>query len=138
MNSSLKLLQEHKIRKTGCREEILNEFFSHSHALSQPDLEKAVGEEFDRVTIYRTLTLFLEKGLIHKVLDDSGAMKYALCPSACGEDGHHHHEHVHFKCVKCGMTLCLDHVEIPKLTLPEGFSMVETDLLVQGICSQCK
>jgi Fur family ferric uptake transcriptional regulator len=135
-NSAEKLLKHHSIRNTGCREVIIQEFYRHPHALSQPDLEKAIGEDFDRVTIYRTLTLFLEKGILHKVPDDSGATKYALCPEDCSETAHHH-EHVHFKCNQCGMTQCLDHVHIPKVPLPAGFTLLETNLLVHGVCKQC-
>lgn len=136
VNQADRLLKQHSIRNTGCREGIIEEFYKYPHALSQPDLEKAIGGDFDRVTIYRTLTLFLEKGLLHKVPDDSGATKYALCPEDCSEDAHSH-EHVHFKCTNCGMTQCLDHVHIPEVRLPEGFTFIETNLLVQGICREC-
>lgn len=130
------ILKSHKIRQTDCRKDILGEFITRGYALSQPDLERAVGTEFDRVTIYRTLSLYLDKGIIHKVLDDKGAMKYALCPETCSEH-HHHHEHVHFKCSNCSQTTCLDHVELPSFSLPGGYQVKESNLLLQGICPKC-
>lgn len=131
------LLKSHGIRKTRSRLDILNEFAANSHALSQPDLEKALGKELDRVTIYRTLTLYLEKGILHQVLDDAGAMKYALCKEACGSDDHHH-DHVHFKCDACGQTTCLEQVHIPRITLPQGFNVREKNLLMTGTCASCE
>jgi Fur family ferric uptake transcriptional regulator len=131
-----KVLQRHDIRRTNCRVDILHEFIGATHALSQPDLERAMGESYDRVTIYRTLTLYLDKGLIHKVLDDSGAMKYALCPDTC-QDHAHNHEHVHFKCVTCGNTICIESVEVPSIKLPEGYQLQETNLLLSGVCKDC-
>ena len=130
------ILKNHKIRQTECRKDILSEFISRGYALSQPDLERAVGTDFDRVTIYRTLSLYLDKGIIHKVLDDKGAMKYALCPDTCGEH-HHHHDHVHFKCNDCGQTTCLDDVEIPAFRLPNGYQVADSNLLLQGTCPKC-
>ncbi|MFM2375483.1 MAG: hypothetical protein RLZZ165_580 [Bacteroidota bacterium] len=131
------VLRDHEIRHTDGRLAILEHFANVGHALSQPDLERSLGDQFDRVTIYRTLTLYLEKGLLHKVLDDSGAMKYALCPEVCAAH-EHRHEHVHFKCLQCGNTICIQDIEVPAITLPEGYTLVETNLLLSGICKQCE
>ena len=130
------LLKQHGIRQTRSRLDILGQFASREHALSQPDLEKALGASYDRVTIYRTLTLYLKKGLLHQVLDDTGAMKYALCKSVCGIDNHHH-DHVHFKCDQCGQTMCLNEVHIPAISLPNGFRVREKNLLMTGVCGNC-
>lgn len=130
------ILKDHKIRQTDCRKDILAEFIDRGYALSQPDLERAVGDAFDRVTIYRTLSLYLDKGIIHKVLDDKGAMKYALCAETC-ETHDHHHDHVHFKCDDCGQTTCLDEVELPHLSLPKEYKVKESNLLLLGQCPQC-
>ena len=132
MHSPIEILKQNNIRGTGCREGILEEFQRFDHALSQPDLEKALGKEFDRVTIYRTLSLFLEKGIIHSVLDDAGATKYALCPDVCSHEGHQH-EHVHFKCTNCDKTICLDELGIPSFVLPAGFQLEEANLLLKGL-----
>jgi len=132
--SPTKILQDHNLRITSCRKEVLRTFLDKKSALSHSDLEEILKEEFDRVTIYRTLKTFLETDLIHKVLDDSGATKYALC----GHGHHSHdHEHVHFKCEKCGRTICIDEIGLPKVKLPEGFLGKEVNLLVTGVCNKC-
>lgn len=128
-------LKEHNLRFTSCREDILNTFLSREIALSHGDLEATLGERFDRVTIYRTLKTFLEKGIIHKVLDDEG-MRYALCRERCSEHNHHH-DHVHFKCNECGQTNCLENLHIPTLKLPTGYQAEEVNLLIQGLCATC-
>ena len=113
---------------------------SKEYAQSQGDIEQKLSKQFDRVTIYRTLKSFLGSGIIHKVLDDEGGVKYALCKELCHHtDGHvHQHDHVHFKCLSCGHTTCLEEVEIPKIELPEGYSKQDSNLLIQGICGNCK
>jgi Fur family ferric uptake transcriptional regulator len=103
--------------------------------LSHGDIEKEIANSLDRVTVYRTLKTFLDKGLIHKVLDDEGSLKYALCKEACNTV-EHHHDHVHFKCTNCGQTICLN-LDVPPLKLPKGYTATETNLLVQGVCEKC-
>lgn len=134
--ASDQLLRNYSLRSTPSRQEILHIFLKKDYALSHADIEGEVSKELDRVTLYRTLKTFLDKGIIHKVLDDSGALKYALCNDACTIAGHHH-EHVHFKCDKCGQTNCLE-VEIPVVRLPKGYKPAEMNLLIQGVCPNCQ
>ncbi|MCU0446917.1 MAG: transcriptional repressor [Microscillaceae bacterium] len=134
--NSLKILQTYKLRNTDCRAEILDIFLNKSFALSNADIEEKISKAFDRVTVYRTLRTFLTKGIIHKVLDDSGNPKYALCKDHCNQS-EHHHQHVHFKCNQCGQTNCLEEVEIPAIQLPQGYLSLESNLLINGVCVNC-
>ena len=131
------LLKANGLRNTGPREEILALFLSHSYALAHGDIEAGISSNIDRVTVYRTLRTFLEKGILHKVLDDGGSVKYALCQHACNAQ-RHAHEHVHFKCVQCGQTVCIEDVDIPAISLPGGYRVQEMNLLVQGTCQHCQ
>ena len=135
MSASTRILKDFKLRSTPSREEILNTFLIHEYALSHGDVEREVPPSFDRVTVYRTLKTFLDKGLVHKVLDDEGTLKYALCSDACST-AHHHHDHIHFKCTCCGQTSCLS-IEVPVIKLPTGYRAKEVNLLIQGICESC-
>jgi Fur family ferric uptake transcriptional regulator len=131
------ILREYDLRTTTSRSAILKLFLKNPFALSYSDIEKEIAASFDRVTVYRTLKTFLDKGVIHKVLDDEGGLKYALCSDPCSTN-EHHHEHVHFKCTKCGRTNCLEEVIIPVLRLPKGYMPSELNLLIQGICDRCQ
>ena len=130
------ILKRHSLRNTDHREAILEVFLHGDSALSHADIEQRLNGGFDRVTLYRTLRTFLDKGILHKVLDDEGTPKYALCKEQCGSAGHHH-EHVHFKCTQCGQTHCLEDVQIPAVQLPRGYQPLDVNLLVQGVCQLC-
>lgn len=132
---SNRLLKDFRLRSTPTRQEILHLFLKKDYALSHSDIEQAIADDIDRVTVYRTLKTFFDRGLIHKVLDDGGSVKYALCTNACSTT-EHRHEHVHFKCTKCGQTNCLD-VQIPAVRLPKGYKAREVNLLIQGTCQNC-
>jgi Fur family transcriptional regulator, ferric uptake regulator len=136
MKKTSHILKDYNLRQTDCRNEILEVFLDKEFALSHADIEEKISEAFDRVTVYRTLKTFVEKGILHKVLDDSGSLKYALCNDHCNTDSHHH-DHVHFKCINCGHTNCIEDIEIPAIKLPHGYTPLETNLLIQGICSKC-
>lgn len=135
--NSESILNKFELRHTETRENILNGFLSKSAALSHGDIENFLVDGYDRVTVYRTLRTFLEKGIIHKVLDDLGGIKYALCTDEC-YDHDHHHDHIHFKCSTCGQTTCLEKNNVPEIILPEGYIRKEINVLVQGICPLCK
>jgi Fur family ferric uptake transcriptional regulator len=134
-NVSETLLRDFRLRSTLNRQEILHLFLNKNYALSHGDIEKEIDNTLDRVTVYRTLKTFLDKGLIHKVLDDEGSLKYALCKEACSK-AEHHHDHIHFKCTKCGQTNCLN-IDVPTVKLPKGYRASEVNLLIQGVCERC-
>lgn len=130
------ILKHHDLRITQVRLEVLKFFQANRNALTHSDLEHYFAKKFDRVTIYRTLTSFLDNGLLHKIPDDSGIAKYALCQHEGIEHTHDDH-HVHFKCTKCEKIECLHSLEIPKLHLPRKYKMEHANLLIEGICAVC-
>ena len=137
MNTEVKqLLKDHSLRLTQSRGDVISVFLDKNVAVSHGDIESEIDGKYDRVTIYRTLKSFIDKGLIHKVLDDNGATRYALCHDNCSE-AEHKHNHIHFKCQKCDETTCLDLVDIPNVKLPQGYEEIESNYLISGICKKC-
>jgi Fur family ferric uptake transcriptional regulator len=131
------ILKRNQLSITESRQKILQLFKHSNNALAHADIEKQTGEHFDRVTIYRTLQTFVEKGIIHSIPTADNSVRYALCKDDCSE-GHHHDDHVHFICDECGTTYCLDHIILPKVQLPKGFLQKQTDVLVSGKCNKCE
>ncbi|MBM3414656.1 MAG: transcriptional repressor [Bacteroidetes bacterium] len=129
-------LKQKGLSVTGSRRKILQLFMQQKGALSHRDIEKKAGAVFDRVTIYRTLQTFLDKGIIHAIPSAGNAVRYALCQGQCGP-GHHDHQHIHFICSRCKHTFCLDHSVTPDLHLPKGYQAQDIDVLVKGVCQQC-
>lgn len=131
------ILKQNHLSITGSRQKILDLFFSSDGALSHADIEKSTGESFDRVTVYRTLQTFVEKGIIHLIPTTDNSIKYGLCKNDCAP-GHHHDNHVHFICGECEKTICLDDVNIPVVKLPEGFIPNRSEMVVTGTCGECR
>jgi Fur family transcriptional regulator, ferric uptake regulator len=133
----LDILKKNQLSVTEGRKQILELFLKSEGALAHADIEKSTGEIFDRVTVYRTLQTFVDKGIIHHIPTTDNSILYALCKDNC-EAGHHHDNHVHFVCEKCHKTICLEEVTVPIVKLPEGFAPRHSEMVVNGICEDCK
>ena len=131
------LLKRNQLSITDSRSKILELFLQQSGALAHADIEKKSGASFDRVTVYRTLQTFVEKGIIHTIPTADNSILYALCKDACTE-GHHHDHHVHFVCSKCSNTICLEDITVPDVKLPNGYQVTQVEVVVNGICKECK
>jgi len=131
------ILKHNNLSVTSGRKKILGLFLTHAGALAHADIEKKAGEKFDRVTVYRTLQAFVEKGILHTIPSSDNNIRYALCTEECYE-GHHHDDHVHFICRLCGKTTCLNDSYIPEIKLPRGYATYQVEVLVHGVCKNCK
>lgn len=122
-------------RPSAVRDRIMEILSERKEALAHKDFQNIFQEKWDRVTIYRALDKLIEEGKIHKVTGLEGIVQYALC-SSC-ESHTHTHDHVHFNCISCQRVVCIETV-VPAIQLPEGFTALEVQCMVSGICSSCK
>ncbi|MEX1003670.1 MAG: transcriptional repressor [Crocinitomicaceae bacterium] len=129
-------LKSKQLRVTQFRLTVLGVFEKYQNAISTEQIEKELGD-FDRITLYRTLKTFKEKGIIHEIVMPGGTKTMALCAEECHESDHqHHHEHVHFRCKECKNIFCLDINGYPHLDLP-GFKIDQMEIQAFGTCETC-
>ena len=129
------ILRRKHLSVTDSRKKILSLFLNSHDALTHGDIETKAGEKFDRVTVYRTLQIFVEKGIVHTIPTADNSIRYALCKDC--EEGHHHDNHVHFVCSNCHKTICLDDVVSPNIPLPEGYVAQNVQVVINGLCKDC-
>ena len=130
----IKLLESHGVKPTANRILIATALQDAGCPMSMTELETAIGT-IDKSVISRTLALFRETHLVH-VLPDSGESRYELCHSLSvtrDED-----EHVHFYCVRCHRTICLEHIAVPEVFLPDGYRSDSVNYTVSGLCPDCR
>ncbi|MBT8191615.1 MAG: transcriptional repressor [Saprospiraceae bacterium] len=131
------ILSQHKLRKTPFRIQVLDVFLKNGEqALSNARLESKL-DDFDRITLYRTLKTFEKSGIIHQAIDGSNENKYALCHANCTEHNHHDN-HAHFLCDQCGETYCIENVISPGFKLPLNYSLKTVHIALGGTCSRCR
>jgi len=81
-----------------------------------------------KTTVYNTLNLFMEKGIVHLVTIEGTENRYDVNVE----------DHGHFKCEVCGRVYDFELLELVLETdLPEGFVVKKKDLFFRGICEEC-
>lgn len=81
-----------------------------------------------KTTVYNTINLFLEKGVIKAVNIDTNEARYDIVTK----------NHGHFICVKCKRIFdfkCTD-VDIHKIE-EKGNEVISTNITVKGVCKDC-
>ncbi len=129
-----KLLTAKNIRITDFRLSVLNIFLKSENAITVANIENTLGKH-DRITLYRTLKTFIQKGLIHEINLSGEDTKLALCGIECKPDNHHHN-HLHFQCKNCHEVYCLP---IPKKhdLLVKNFEIDDYEVIANGTCENC-
>ncbi len=130
-----KALKAKKIRITPFRTAVYSVFEMNENAISVNYIENQL-QGFDRITLYRTLKLFKEKGIIHEITFPNKDKKLALCKASCTDKNDHNHEHIHLHCNKCKQVFCVEAPNYPKLKL-EGYQIDKLEIQATGICNNC-
>ncbi len=123
------------VRKTVAKTKILEFIQNSKAAVAHSDIQASLKGVCDRVTIYRVLERLLKEGLIHKIVDVDGVVKYAACHTC--ENKFHQHNHIHFSCEKCKKVTCLDTI-MPVFNLPQNYILNSVNFTVSGFCPKCK
>lgn len=125
-------LEQHGVKPTPNRILIARALEEAGEPLSLLELEARL-ESVDRSNISRTLTLFRRAHLVHVL--EGEVMRYELCHST--HEDHDDDLHVHFYCVACHRTICLDGTPLPTVELPQGYRPQGYSYLIKGVCPQC-
>lgn len=133
LTKAVDILKKHNLKRTSCREKIINSVLSANKALSENEIKSSFRNDYDRTTFYRTLKTLEQNNIIHKIVVDNQLVKYALSENETSLE-----KHVHFYCNKCHTVECLDDVLVKQYDLPEGYSEKTTEVLIKGICAKCK
>ncbi len=126
------LMAEHGVKVTANRLLIARALEQAGRPLSMMELEERL-ESIDKSNVFRTLVAFKDAHLVHVLEGDP--VRYELCHSH--HEGHDDDLHVHFYCVKCHKTYCLEEIPVPPVQVPEGYQVQEENYLLRGICPQC-
>lgn len=120
------------LRRTPARLTVLQQLAASTRAMSHADIEAALAEPLDRVTLYRVLDSFVDAGLVQRQVNADRVSRFALF------DGIDHQAHSHFHCDDCGNVFCLPQKPPRVSALPAGFEVEASVLQFHGHCPACK
>ena len=137
----IKILKSKGLKVTNQRKAVLKALSSkpdqHLTAEEIYELVRVDTPEIGIATIYRTIQLLCELGLIDKLNLDDGYVRYEI-----GKEDKNEHHHHHLICVNCGKVLkfdddLLDELEkqVEKTT---GLIVHDHELKMYGYCRDCQ
>ena len=140
MSSELDVLREYiqqnGLRFTPEREAIVREVFSRHDHFTVDELYLSLRRKrpISRASLYRTIPLLIEAGLISEVFQDSGQTRY--------EHTYGHQHHCHLRCRICGQVVefhepYLENLE-KRVAAKHGYLVNGHRLEVLGSCPACQ
>lgn len=107
----------------------------HQEPQTMADIIKRVTPLIDRASAYRTMSLFEELGIVHRI---QIGWKYKL---ELSDEFHAHHHHI--SCVKCGQIEVIHEDAVIEQTIDtiaqrSGYQLISHQLELQGLCQNCR
>jgi Fur family ferric uptake transcriptional regulator/Fur family zinc uptake transcriptional regulator len=130
----LSILKFVRIRVTKHRKVILKFLLDSGRPVSHAEINREL-PELDRVTLYRTLSAFVEAKIAHQAQGPDGSWRF--CAHSVNEKGCPGN-HPHFLCTSCGTMICLTGHALERLDVPEGYEVSGKQFVIYGLCAKCK
>jgi len=130
-------LRQRARKITGPRQAILEVLRRHPHPMTNREIQAALTDDgCDLATIYRSMHLLEEMGMVKRFDFGDGAARFELV--GLGDDGHHHH----LICRECSTIVEVDGcvpLELEQaLARRHGFAGVTHKLEFFGVCPRCQ
>lgn len=131
-------LREHHVHLTQNRITVFKLLSESTRALSVSLIMKQSETSLDRISVYRALRYFLQKGIVEVVPNNMGVAKYILASS--------NREVVKSRDTKCAYFICscCQHTELiaePINIKPASLTKHQVSkysLILEGLCSSCR
>lgn len=123
-------------RATGSRRAVVDAIARRHRPFSSADILEEIqagSRTVGRATIFRTIDVLQDLGMLDRVEDRDGGWGYVPCPQ-----GHHHHA----ICSRCGLVVDLRGCDVERVAEREavqvGFAITGHRLEYYGLCSDCQ
>jgi Fur family ferric uptake transcriptional regulator len=130
------LLEHRGLRPTRQRLAVLASLASEPNDATAQQIHARLRARSERVglaTVYRTLALLSEHGVVDALMHHPGEVCYRLCGA-----GHHHH----LVCEECHRVVELGDCELDgwlaRLSTEHGFTVAAHSVEVTGTCAECR
>ena len=133
--ASADLLRRHGVRVTFQRVAVLDSVHHHPHAVTDEVIEatRATLGSISRQSVYDTLSLLVEHGLIRRIQPTGSVARYET------RTGDNHH---HLVCRGCGVVFDIDcavgHTPCLVAEDDHGFVIDEAEVVYWGQCPDCQ
>ncbi len=132
------ILKQNKLKFTNQREVILYTLYNNTQHFTSEDLYMLIKQEYPELsvgiaTVYRTLTILEENGLVSSISLGTQGKKYEIANKP-------HHDHI--ICEKCNKIVEFENEKIEELqhaiAKENGFELTNHLMQLYGICKECQ
>jgi len=127
------VLQKHHLKRTSCREGILDVIMRSDKAMSENEIREKLAGNYDRTTFYRSFKTLEESRILHRIVVDHLNVRYAIDPAVNSNP-----LHAHFYCEACNEVKCMEMIPVAVPVLPKGYTANETEVIIKGVCHHCQ
>jgi len=128
------ILNSRSQRITNPRLEILGTLKLNHDPLTISEIHRKLkNKKTDLATVYRTINLFTELGIVYEIDFKDEFKRYELI-----YDRHHHHHIVCKKCKKVENVEACVLEDLEKLLIRKGYTEISHSLEFFGVCEKCK
>jgi len=133
----LDILQRAGIYKTPQRLAVLNILLKSTTPLNVSCVRELLTgkNRIDRVTVYRILSLFKQRGIIREITSTGGVNFIEMATQE-------NPVHPHFSCRSCGMLSCLEPLTFSQshqlISAKEDYRVDHIEINISGVCSGCR
>lgn len=139
LNRAIEIIEQSDYRLTQPRRALLEAIVQHKGPFSVPDLEKTFSGKSargacDLVTIYRTIPVLEQLGIIEKCDFSEDVAQYEV---TLDHKGHHHH---HIVCTQCKRVEPLEFCIVDgqeQFLKKKGYTELKHRLEFSGLCPSC-
>jgi len=125
------------INITRCRIAVLKMFNLHKEALPTSYINKFFSGTFDRISVYRALKLFIRKGILLRIPNTEGEIRYLLIQNNNSNYAISKTQVAYFVCTCCDQMKMLDEPVFQQFKLPDNIKANQCYFLIEGICKSC-
>ena len=136
-HSVLETLQRVGIAATTQRLAVLKILQQATQPISINDLREKLDAEtrINKVTVYRIMSLFKEKGIVRDISTAGGAVFFEMATAD-------YPVHPHFSCKNCGMLSCLTPLTFSQarrfLAIMDNVNAEHIEINLAGLCKECR
>lgn len=130
-SKALAMLEEHHIKTSYQRLTILEYLMEDKTHPTADNIYTALTGKvpvISRATVYNTLALFLENGLVSTMISARNELRYDLVTQP----------HGHFICEKCEQIYNFPYRYANRYADLDGFEIVSEEIVLRGVCRECR
>ena len=129
MQNFIEIIKKNGAKLTKPRKLVLLVLFKNRKPLSLSEIHKLC-PQIDFASVYRTVSLFVEIGILQEILLGDKKPKYELET----DESHHHH----IKCIDCGNIMKLDFCIVDQIEEISNFEITNHTMEFLGVCPKCQ